>query len=249
MSRPHVNETASAAAHAMPPRRRHAASNLHIPPIRNVRQRLEEGQSTVLASAHGAPAPAAVGAQLHRVSPTLNDDDSTDDDSILAAIESRIRRSRNFGGPANFGQESESEDSNSDDILPSPPDYSADDIAADETDLQYMCPLSLDFATEDPVIFQGLFFERVMLQTYVHSQDATTVNIRHPVHRTPVRRELFLSALQSPASTTLLHQAQDAMNSYESRVERRDTCSIHLAGILYAIWRFCSQTASLGRND
>ena len=48
------------------------------------------------ARAHCAPAPAAVGTQLHHVSPKLNDNKSTNDDSILAGIESRIHLAHNM---------------------------------------------------------------------------------------------------------------------------------------------------------
>ena len=63
------------------------ASNLDMIPIHNVHQQQEEVQSIVLlASAHHAPAPA----QSSRVSPTLNDDESTDDDERTRAFESQL---------------------------------------------------------------------------------------------------------------------------------------------------------------
>jgi hypothetical protein len=95
-------------------------------------------------------------------------------------------------------------------------------MAEDEANLKFMCPLTLGFATEDPVIFEEQIFERAMLQRYVENQDATARNIRHPVHRTLVARMVFQQALNSPVSAQLKLQAQEAETSYESRVERQD---------------------------
>lgn len=57
-----------------------------------------------------AASAAAAATQLHRVSPSLNDGGSSDDDSILAEIEHRIRLSaaRNFAG-SDYSDGSESE--------------------------------------------------------------------------------------------------------------------------------------------
>jgi hypothetical protein len=97
----------------------------------------------------------------------VNDGESSDDYSILAGIkETRIRLLRSIDGS----------DSEIDELLPPSLahhnnnsavaaaallslEHSSDDMAADEADLKYMCPLTQCFTTEDPVVFQQQIYE------------------------------------------------------------------------------------------
>jgi hypothetical protein len=94
MSRHHG---ATPPAQAVPSRRHHASTNLST---RNVRQRQERNASNreegqhISSRAENPAAAAAAAAQLRRVSPSVNDGESSDDVSILAEIEQRIRLSR-----------------------------------------------------------------------------------------------------------------------------------------------------------
>jgi hypothetical protein len=164
----------------------------------------------------------------------VNDGESSDDDSILAGIEeTRIRLStRNFAGSdseCESGPDALAGHNNNDNNSAAVatlrfPGYSPDDIAADEADLNYFCPLILGFATEDPVVFQERIYERGMLQAYFDGcDDDFNTHIPHPVHRTPVAHSSFMLALSSQESIlSLQREAQEAELSYESRAERRD---------------------------
>jgi hypothetical protein len=90
------DDGATPPAQAVPSRRHHASTNLSI---RNVRQQQERNASNREEGQHISsraenPAAAAAAAQLRRVSPSVNDGESSDDVSILAEIEQRIRLSR-----------------------------------------------------------------------------------------------------------------------------------------------------------
>jgi hypothetical protein len=180
------------------------------------------------ASGKGMPswrkdAPAAATTQLRHVPLPVNDGESLDDDSILAGIEeTRIRLSRNIELlPPPLAHHNDNSAVAAAALLSS--EYSSDDMAADEADLKYMCPLTQCFATEDPVVFQQQIYKRAMLQTYFRNYDGGDINIPHPVHRTLVARTLFELALSSQVSASSLQcEAQEAALSYESRVERRD---------------------------
>jgi hypothetical protein len=118
MSRHHRDAHTAAPAHAMPHHCHRSSTSLSI---RNVRQRQEEGHATttnVSAPPLAAAASAASAAtQLHRVSPSLNDGVSSDDDSVLAEIEQRIRLSAARG----FAHSDDSDGSESDsdpDLVP-----------------------------------------------------------------------------------------------------------------------------------
>jgi hypothetical protein len=213
-----------APSHALPSHRCHASAAAPLS-VHNVRQR--QGNASNSEGRTIPPwredAPAAIAAQLRHVPLPVNDGESSDDDSILAGIEeTRIRLSRNIELlPPPLAHHNDNSAVAAAALLSS--EYSSDDMAADEADLKYMCPLTQCFATEDPVVFQQQIYERAMLQTYFSNYDGGDINIPHPVHRTLVARTLFELALSSRVSSSSLQcKAQEAALSYESRVERRD---------------------------